>query len=115
VLERTTVDVLRAYGRADRLDREGHVHDSMRIVWAPVAKAASSTYTGTSANALEPTATDKQRFRKISCCATSNAEVLTKSTRSSGDDLDIWVTFSLHHAQVALAEQYAGLPTEEAA
>jgi hypothetical protein len=27
-----------------------------------------------------------------------------------------WVTFrSSHHSQVALAEQYAGLPTEEAA
>jgi p-hydroxybenzoate 3-monooxygenase len=34
VLEQTTVDVLRAYGLADRLDREGHVHDGMRIVWA---------------------------------------------------------------------------------
>ena len=34
VLEQTTVEVLRAHGLADRLDREGHVHDGMRIVWA---------------------------------------------------------------------------------
>ena len=34
VLEPTTVDVLRANGLADRLDREGHVHDGMKIVWA---------------------------------------------------------------------------------
>jgi p-hydroxybenzoate 3-monooxygenase len=34
VLEQTTVDVLRAHGLADRLDREGHVHDGVRIVWA---------------------------------------------------------------------------------
>jgi p-hydroxybenzoate 3-monooxygenase len=34
VLEQTTVDVLRAYGLAERLDREGHVHDGMKIVWA---------------------------------------------------------------------------------
>lgn len=34
VLEQTTVDVLRSAGLADRLDREGHVHDGMRIVWA---------------------------------------------------------------------------------
>ena len=34
MLEPTTVDVLRANGLADRLDREGHVHDGMKIVWA---------------------------------------------------------------------------------
>jgi p-hydroxybenzoate 3-monooxygenase len=34
VLEQTTVDVLRANGLAARLDREGHVHDGMQIVWA---------------------------------------------------------------------------------
>jgi p-hydroxybenzoate 3-monooxygenase len=34
VLEPTTVDVLRANGLAERLDREGHRHDGMRIVWA---------------------------------------------------------------------------------
>jgi len=34
VLEPTTVDVLRDYGLAERLDREGHVHDGVRIVWA---------------------------------------------------------------------------------
>lgn len=34
VLEQTTVDVLRRHGLADRLDREGHTHDGMRIVWA---------------------------------------------------------------------------------
>ena len=34
VLEQTTVEALRAHGLADRLDREGHVHDGMRIVWA---------------------------------------------------------------------------------
>jgi len=34
VLEPTTVDVLRTYGLADRMDREGHVHDGVRIVWA---------------------------------------------------------------------------------
>jgi p-hydroxybenzoate 3-monooxygenase len=34
VLEQTTVDVLRAHGLAGRMDREGHVHDGMRIVWA---------------------------------------------------------------------------------
>jgi p-hydroxybenzoate 3-monooxygenase len=33
VLEQTTVDVLRAAGLSDRMDREGHVHDGMRIVW----------------------------------------------------------------------------------
>jgi p-hydroxybenzoate 3-monooxygenase len=34
VLEQTTVDVLRANDLAARLDREGHVHDGMQIVWA---------------------------------------------------------------------------------
>ncbi len=34
VLEQTTVDVLRAHGLADRLEREGHAHDGMKIVWA---------------------------------------------------------------------------------
>jgi p-hydroxybenzoate 3-monooxygenase len=34
VLESTTVDVLRANGLAERMDREGHVHDGMKIVWA---------------------------------------------------------------------------------
>jgi len=34
VLEPTTVDVLRANGLAERLDREGHAHDGMKIVWA---------------------------------------------------------------------------------
>ena len=34
VLESTTVDVLRANGLAGRMDREGHAHDGMRIVWA---------------------------------------------------------------------------------
>jgi p-hydroxybenzoate 3-monooxygenase len=34
VLEPTTVDVLRANGLAERMDREGHSHDGMRIVWA---------------------------------------------------------------------------------
>jgi p-hydroxybenzoate 3-monooxygenase len=34
VLEPTTVDVLRENGLGERMDREGHVHDGMRIVWA---------------------------------------------------------------------------------
>lgn len=34
VLEQTTVDVLRENGLAERMDREGHVHDGMKIVWA---------------------------------------------------------------------------------
>ncbi|HWM41809.1 MAG TPA: 4-hydroxybenzoate 3-monooxygenase [Burkholderiales bacterium] len=34
VLEPTTVEVLRASGLAERMDREGHVHDGMKIVWA---------------------------------------------------------------------------------
>jgi p-hydroxybenzoate 3-monooxygenase len=34
VLESTTVDVLRANGLAQRMDREGHRHDGMRIAWA---------------------------------------------------------------------------------
>ena len=34
VLEPTTVDVLRENGLAERLDREGHVHDGVRIVWS---------------------------------------------------------------------------------
>ena len=34
VLEQTTVDVLRNNGLAQRMDREGQVHDGMRIVWA---------------------------------------------------------------------------------
>jgi p-hydroxybenzoate 3-monooxygenase len=34
VLEPTTVDVLRANGLAERMDRDGHVHDGMKIVWA---------------------------------------------------------------------------------
>jgi p-hydroxybenzoate 3-monooxygenase len=34
VLESTTVDVLRANGLAERMDREGHPHDGMRIAWA---------------------------------------------------------------------------------
>ena len=34
VLEPTTVDVLRENGLGERMDREGHAHDGMRIVWA---------------------------------------------------------------------------------
>jgi p-hydroxybenzoate 3-monooxygenase len=34
VLEPTTVDVLRENGLAERMDRDGHVHDGMKIVWA---------------------------------------------------------------------------------
>jgi p-hydroxybenzoate 3-monooxygenase len=34
VLEPTTVEVLRQNGLAERMDREGHVHDGMKIVWA---------------------------------------------------------------------------------
>jgi p-hydroxybenzoate 3-monooxygenase len=34
VLEPTTVDVLRETGVGSRMDREGHVHDGMKIVWA---------------------------------------------------------------------------------
>ena len=34
VLESTTVDVLRDNGLAERMDREGHAHDGMRIAWA---------------------------------------------------------------------------------
>jgi p-hydroxybenzoate 3-monooxygenase len=34
VLEQTTVDVLRTNGLSERMDREGHRHDGMKIVWA---------------------------------------------------------------------------------
>jgi len=34
VLEQTTVDVLRANGLAERMNREGQSHDGMKIVWA---------------------------------------------------------------------------------
>ena len=34
VLEPTTVEVLRHYGLADRMEREGHEHDGMKIAWA---------------------------------------------------------------------------------
>jgi p-hydroxybenzoate 3-monooxygenase len=34
VLEPTTVEVLRRYGLAERLEREGHPHDGMKIAWA---------------------------------------------------------------------------------
>ncbi len=34
VLEHGTVEVLRANGLGERMDREGHVHDGMKIVWA---------------------------------------------------------------------------------
>ena len=34
VLEPSTVEVLRASGLGARMDREGHVHDGMKIVWA---------------------------------------------------------------------------------
>ena len=34
VLEQATVDVFRAHGLADRMDREGQPHDGARIVWA---------------------------------------------------------------------------------
>src|SRR5882762_629002 len=34
VLEPPTVDVLRANGLAERMDREGHPHDGMKIAWA---------------------------------------------------------------------------------
>jgi len=34
VLEQGTVDLLRQYGLGERMDREGHVHDGMKIVWA---------------------------------------------------------------------------------
>ena len=34
VLEQCTVDVLRANGLAERMDREGHAHDGMHVVWA---------------------------------------------------------------------------------
>lgn len=34
VLEQTTTDLLRSAGLGERMDREGHVHDGMQIVWA---------------------------------------------------------------------------------
>ena len=34
VLEQTTVDLLRSNGLGERMDRQGHPHDGMRIVWA---------------------------------------------------------------------------------
>ena len=34
VLEPTTVDVLRDIGLGERMDREGHAHDGMKIAWA---------------------------------------------------------------------------------
>ena len=34
MLEPTTVEVLRQYGLAERLEREGHLHDGMKIAWA---------------------------------------------------------------------------------
>jgi len=34
VLEQTTVDVLRQNGLGTRMDRQGHAHDGMKIVWA---------------------------------------------------------------------------------
>jgi p-hydroxybenzoate 3-monooxygenase len=34
VLEPTTVEVLRQYGLAERMEREGHSHDGMKIAWA---------------------------------------------------------------------------------
>jgi p-hydroxybenzoate 3-monooxygenase len=34
VLEPTTVDVLRANGLGERMDRDGHAHDGMKIAWA---------------------------------------------------------------------------------
>ena len=34
VLEQTTVEVLRANGLAERMDRDGHPHDGIRIAWA---------------------------------------------------------------------------------
>jgi p-hydroxybenzoate 3-monooxygenase len=34
VLEQTTVDVMRANHLSARMDREGHEHDGMRVVWA---------------------------------------------------------------------------------
>jgi p-hydroxybenzoate 3-monooxygenase len=34
VLEQTTVDVLRSNGLGERMDREGHPHDGMKIVWS---------------------------------------------------------------------------------
>jgi p-hydroxybenzoate 3-monooxygenase len=34
VLEQTTVDVLRRWGLARRLDEQGHAHDGMKMVWA---------------------------------------------------------------------------------
>jgi len=34
VLEPSTIEVLRAAGAGERMDREGHLHDGARIVWA---------------------------------------------------------------------------------
>ena len=34
VLEPTTVEVLRQYGLAERLEKQGHPHDGMKIAWA---------------------------------------------------------------------------------
>ena len=34
VLEQGTVDILRSLGLGERMDREGHAHDGMKIVWA---------------------------------------------------------------------------------
>ena len=34
VLEQGTVDLLRANGLGERMDRDGHAHDGMKIVWA---------------------------------------------------------------------------------
>jgi len=34
VLEQGTIDILRSLGLGERMDREGHPHDGMKIVWA---------------------------------------------------------------------------------
>jgi len=34
VLEQSTVDALRSNGLGERMDRDGHLHDGMKIVWA---------------------------------------------------------------------------------
>lgn len=70
VLEQSTVDILRTYDLAERIDREGYVRDGMKIVWAGresyfinVAKHAGKHFTTYGQNKIQEdlyTATDRR-------------------------------------------------------
>jgi p-hydroxybenzoate 3-monooxygenase len=105
VLGHTTVEVLRAHGLAARMDREGHVHHGMKIVWGgrdgffiDVARHGGKRFT-----TAEP-------MRHGQLFLAGDAAHIDQRAQ----EYELEYLKGSHPAQVALAEQYAGLRLEAA-